>query len=247
MRPSISIIVPALNEEKNLKNTIDTILEAVNDRFSGFEIIIFDDNSCDSTGRIAQELKASNKNIRVIHNPRTMGFGYNFKKGVEAARNNYITMFPGDDDVKAGSMIDMFNLIGCADCIIGHTTNIPCDRPLWRRVISRIFTICMNAAFGLDLKYYNGIVIHRTDIIKNVSLTTYGFAFQAEALTKILRSGRSFAEVGIELKGRRYGRTSAFKIKNVISVAKTALRLFWIVNIKERKRYGEKGKRAASC
>jgi dolichol-phosphate mannosyltransferase len=243
MRPSISIIVPALNEERNLRPTVETILEAVDDRFWAFEVIIFDDHSNDSTGIIADALAMTNQNIKVIHNPSTMGYGYNFKRGVEVANFDYIVMFPGDDDVEGSSMQRMFELIGRADCVIGYTLNVPCDRPLWRRIISRFFTLSLNVAFGLNLRYYNGPVIHRKDIIKNIPLTTYGFAFQAEALTKILRSGHSFIEVGITLRGRRFGRTKAFKLKNVKSVIKTALKLFWTVRIRERKRYNKKGRR----
>lgn len=243
MKSSISIIIPALNEEKNLEATVETILGAVGDSFSRFEIIIFDDNSSDSTPQIAEELKESNKNIKVIHNPQTMGYGYNFKKGVELAENEYVTIFPGDNDLYEHSILAIFKLIGKADCIISHTTNIPCDRPLPRRIISRSFTIFLNIIFGLDLRYYNGVVIHRADIIKSLPLATYGFAFQADALTKILKSGHSFVEVGIELKGRRYGATKAFKMSNIISVVKTTARLFQSVYIKERKKYSEKPKR----
>lgn len=243
MKPSISIIVPALNEERNLRPTVETILRSVDDRFSRFEIIIFNDNSSDSTPQIAEELKKSNKNIRVIHNPKTMGYGYNFKKGVELAENEYITIFPGDDDLYEDSILAVFKLIGRADCVISHTTNVPCDRTLMRRIISRCFTIFLNTVFRLNLCYYNGVVIHRADIIKNLPLGTYGFAFQADALTKILRSGHSFVEVGIVLKGRRYGKTKAFKMSNVISVVKTAAGLFWRVYVKERALYNEKPRR----
>ncbi|MFH1867507.1 MAG: glycosyltransferase family 2 protein [Candidatus Omnitrophota bacterium] len=243
MKPSISIIVPALNEEKNLRPTVETILSAVNNSFSKFEIIIFDDNSSDFTLLIAEELRDSNKNIKVVHNDETMGFGYNFKKGVELAQNDYITIFPGDNDLYESSIIDIVKLIGSADCIISYTTNIPCDRPLWRRIISRCFTMTLNTIFGLGLRYYNGVVIHRADIIKDLTLTTYGFAFQAEALIKILKSGHSFTEVGIELKGRKYGTTKAFNIKNAISVLKTVAGLFSRIYIRERDIYSDKPKR----
>lgn len=243
MKPAISIIIPALDEEKNLRPTVETILGAVNDKFSDFEIIIFDDNSTDSTGMIADGLAKVNRNIKVVHNVKTMSCGYNFKKGVEIAEKDCITMFPGDDDVEGSSMRDMFNLIGCADCIISYPINIPCDRPLWRRVISKICNYAMNLIFGLDLQYYHGPTIYNRDIIKTIPITTHGFAYQAEALTKILRTGHSFVELGIRLKGRRYGKTNAFKIKNIISVARTVLRLFWRVYIKERGRYNKKGKR----
>jgi len=51
MRPTISVIIPALNEEENLKPT--NVLSAINGRFSDYEFLIFDDGSSDDTGAIA--------------------------------------------------------------------------------------------------------------------------------------------------------------------------------------------------
>ncbi|MCR4287786.1 MAG: glycosyltransferase, partial [Deltaproteobacteria bacterium] len=69
---SISLIVPCLNEEKNLQGAIDSIKKALNESgsFPDYEVLIFDDRSTDSTGAVAEEIKRREKNIRVIHNKR---------------------------------------------------------------------------------------------------------------------------------------------------------------------------------
>ena len=85
MKPSLSVIIPALNEARNIKGCVEEVLAAVDGRFSDYEILIFDDGSTDGTGAIADDIAVGNKQIRVIHNGRTMGFGYNYRTGVEQA------------------------------------------------------------------------------------------------------------------------------------------------------------------
>lgn len=238
MKPTISIIIPALNEESNIKPTVNNVLAALEGRFSNYELLIFNDGSTDRTGIVADALAASDKNIKVIHNEKNMGFGYNYKKGVELAKNDYIAMIPGDNEISGDSVKDIFGLVGKANIIIPYTLNF-WVRPFFRQLISRAFTNTMNLLFGLSLKYYNGPAIHKRKNIKNIPLSTSGYAFQAEILTRLIKSGYSYVEVGMNIRKRDYGVTKAFKLKNVISVLKTVAKLIWEIWIKERRKYNK--------
>lgn len=224
MKRTLSVIVPALNEEENIRSTVDTICAAIYHRFSDYEILVFDDASTDSTGVIADELSRQSEKVKVIHNNKTMGFGYNYRKGVELAKNDYIVMFPGDNEISGDSMSRMFALIGKADIIIPYTVNTNV-RPLSRRIISRSFTTLINVLFNLRVRYYNGPVIHRKEMIRSIPMTTDGYAYQAEILTRLIRSGCSYVEVGMRLQEREHGTTKAFALKNIVSVLKTVINL----------------------
>ncbi|MBM3252761.1 MAG: glycosyltransferase family 2 protein [Candidatus Omnitrophica bacterium] len=233
MKPTISVIIPALNEEKNIESTVKNILSAINDNFSDYEIIIFDDSSSDATGDIAEEISAANKRIRVIHNEKTMGLGYNYRKGIELARFEYISMIPGDNEIAPVSIKDIYSAIGRADIIIPHTVNYY-TRPMLRRFFSFLFTKTLNLLFNLRLNYYNGPVIHKKKLIKSVGLSTNSFAFQAEALVKLIKSGYSYIQIGMLLNERRYGRSKALHPKNIFGVVKTILVLFFDVYLFKR-------------
>ncbi len=225
MKPTISVIIPALNEENNITSTIENVLLTIGDKFSDYEIIVFNDCSSDRTGDIIEELAATNKKIKVINNKNTMGFGYNYRKGVELANYDYISMIPGDNEISLESINSMYSAIGKADMIIPYTVNF-WVRPLMRQYLSRIFTKTLNFLFNLRLNYYNGPVIHKREIIKSVHLSTDSFAFQIEALVKLVKSGHSFIQVGMFLKEREYGKSKAFRFKNIIGVLKTVIILF---------------------
>ncbi|MEK7142452.1 MAG: glycosyltransferase family 2 protein [Patescibacteria group bacterium] len=230
---NLSVIIPAYNEEKNIRSTVEGLVSVFkNKTFNDYEILIFNDKSTDKTGEIADNLAGEYKGVRVIHNPVNRGFGYNYKKGVELAQGKYALMIPGDDETDLGSIDSLLNSIGKADLILSYTANMEV-RKLFRRIVSGIFVKFLNAMFGLRLKYYNGICIHRTDLARKSVPTTFGFAFAAEMTIKLLKSGFSFVEVPIRIKPT--DKSSAFKAKNIISVIKTIISLFWRINIKRER------------
>jgi hypothetical protein len=101
----------------------------------------------------------------------------------------------------------------------------------------------MNLLFGLGVKYYTGTVIHRRELIRSVPISSTGFAYQAEALTRLLRSGHSYLEVGIQIQEREFGTTTMFSLKNIRNVLTIVARLFRDIRIRGRKGYNKRPKR----
>ncbi len=62
--PKISVIVPARNEEAQIRNGLTTLLQSTG---VDLEIIAVDDRSTDSTGRIMDEIAATDARLKVIH------------------------------------------------------------------------------------------------------------------------------------------------------------------------------------
>ena len=222
---TLSIIIPAFNEEKNIESTVKNAISAAEGKFSDYEILLFDDCSQDNTGIIADKLERVNSRIKVIHNRKNEGFAYSYKKGVELAKNDYLAMVPGDDEISGESVAEIFNLVGKADIIIPYTVNRQI-RSLSRQLISCFFTALVNFLFGLKLKYYNGPVVHKRELIQSIKIESKSFAFQAEALVQLIKRGCSFIEIGMYIKNRKYGKSKALRLNNILGVLKTIVELF---------------------
>ncbi len=233
-KPTMSFIVPALNEEKNIELAVQQILIAAQDRFSDYEIVLVDDGSTDTTGNIMENMAAQNDKIHVIHNPHNLGFGGAYKRGLAAAKFDYVMLFPGDNDVHAAGLVDVLSAVGKADIVIPYVINSHV-RSYFRRSISLGFTTLVNLLLGLRVRYYNGLVIHRADLLRQISITSDGFAYQAEILVKLLKRGNSYIEIGFLIDKRKMGKTKIFKPKNLLSVMGTILHLLWIVYFQGRK------------
>jgi len=247
-RPSISVIIPCLNEEGNVRGAVESVKQAIeaSARFGSYEMLIFNDGSTDATGEVADSLAASEKGVRVIHNPKNMGFGYNYTEGVRLATREYIIMVPGDNEIPAAAIEKIFSCVGMADVVVPYTAN-PEVRPLSRRIVSRLFVVIMNVLFGLRLKYYNGTCVIRSSLLKKVPLKTWGFAYMAAILVRLIRSGASYLEVGVMIQHRETGSSKAFAPKNVISVFSAIASLFWEVRIADRASYNAPVKRVEAA
>ena len=113
---------------------------------------------------------------------------------------------------------------GSADIIVSYPTNSHI-RPLGRRVLSWAFVWLVNHLTGLRLRYYNGLVIHRTELVRAHLPMTDSFAYQAEILTSMIRAGKSYVEVGAPISQRASGHSKALKLKNFIEVGKSLWRI----------------------
>ncbi len=233
----LSIIVPAYNEERGLEQAVRNLCSLLEkNKMNGvFEILIFNDCSRDKTGEIADRLAKDINSVRVFHNEKNRGLGFNFREGARQSRGEYVTWFPGDNENLPQSFIDTVSHMGEADVIIPYTANMAV-RPFSRRFVSKIYTVINNLFFGLRLRYYNGLSVYKKDLLL-VVLPRIGdsFAFSAQILVMLLKSGASFIEVPIKIQSKPGGRSSAFRFNNVIGVIKAILSLFWRINInKER-------------
>lgn len=239
MNKSISIIIPAYNEEGNLEGATQSVIDAVN--FAGiedYEILIFNDCSTDKTGEVADKLAKENKNIRVIHNSQNMGMGYSYVKGVQLAEKEFVTLIPGDNEIRSDAIGNILKELGKADIVMSYSAN-PEVRTRSRQIISKTFVKLLNFLFRLNVRYYHGVCLIRTNLARTLNLTNYGFGYLAETVVKLIRSGYGFIELPMYIQPRKYGKASAFKLKNVARVGKTILRLYWEIYFKERKKYNK--------
>ncbi len=229
-KKSLSIIIPAYNEEGNIRPTCEGMAALAQKYLEDYEILVFDDCSPDRTSEVVKDLQCVNPHIVLIRNEVNKGLGYNYRAGILKARCAYTIMVPGDNEVIADSLTEVFQSLGSTDIIVCSSTNAHV-RPFMRQLISRIFTFLVNAMFGLKVNYYNGPAIIRTDLAKENLPSTNSFAYMAVLLVYVLKLGATYTYSTFSLRPRKYGKTKAFEFKNVVTVISDILRLFWDVNI----------------
>jgi dolichol-phosphate mannosyltransferase len=223
-RPLLSIIVPALNEEKHLAESVAEGLKAADESGVACEIIVVDDGSMDRTSQVALRLSERDTRIRSVRNSRNLGLGGAYKQGLALARGSFVTWIPGDASHPAEGLVPVYRAIGGADIIVPLPTN-PEARTIQRRIISSLYTFVVNLLTGFKVPYYNGLSVHRTELLRAVPFETNNFGFQAEAIVRLLLRGASYQVVGTTITERQAGRTKAFRIRNVLSVVKTLGRI----------------------
>jgi glycosyltransferase involved in cell wall biosynthesis len=219
--PSLSIVVPAYNEAGNIIGTLENITAALSALPLAHEVLVVDDGSSDGTGELVTAHADRFPAVRLITNPRNLGFGATYRRGVESAALDHIVMVHGDNAWGAETLRELFSHVGAADLVIGYTRNMWQTRTWTRTAISKTFTLFVNVITGRRLKYYNGLQIHPAAVLKSLQIQSSGFGFQAEVLAKSLNLTDTFIEVPMDLTERQQGDSKAFRLKNAIDVMQT--------------------------
>ena len=226
----VSFVVTALNEEAHVAATVATIRAAAAGLLKDHEILLVDDGSTDRTGAVMEGLAAADPRLHVIRNPRNLGLGGAYKRGMAAARKDYVMWVSGDNAETAENLRNILRHVGRADIVIPVLVDQR-SRPWFRRFTSRLYVRLVNILFGLRIRYYNGAVVHRRELIQGVEITTDSFAYQTEALVRLLRAGHSYLEVPYTSATYSGVFSYAMRPKNVLRVCETLLRLFFWVRL----------------
>lgn len=103
MSELISIIIPVYNVEKYLKRCLESV---INQTYRNLEIILVDDGSKDSSGKICDEYAEQDKRIKVIHK-KNGGASSARNMGLDIAQGNYIGFIDSDDWIE----LDMYEYL----------------------------------------------------------------------------------------------------------------------------------------
>jgi teichuronic acid biosynthesis glycosyltransferase TuaG len=92
--PLISIVMPAYNAERYLKEAMDSVLKQT---YSNWELILIDDGSSDNTVEVATKVAANDSRIKFYINPENLGVSNTRNKGISLANGEWIAFLDSDD------------------------------------------------------------------------------------------------------------------------------------------------------
>lgn len=146
----ITIIIPVYNVEKYLRETIDA---AINQTYKNLEIILVDDGSTDSSGKICDEYVKKDNRIRVIHQ-ENKGLSGARNTGLDNAIGKYIMFSDSDDTFELDACEKLYNFIEKtnADYVVGNYINMDEDGTKWEKPV---FDIEKYTERKLSIEDYN--------------------------------------------------------------------------------------------
>ena len=225
---SLSVVVPALNEEDNIRLVIDELVSAVQSAVADWEVILIDDGSTDRTGEMADEMGAEQARIRVVHHERPHGFGASLAEGFLTSAKAAVTWIPADCENDPGELLKYLPLIEHVDIIIPYVTT-PEVRRFHRRMLSALFVRIINATFGTRFNSTNTTSIYRRAVFDVVKPRSTGFLINAETLVKAVKAGFNFADVPVGLRKRSQGDSKALSARSILNLMWEFLRLVaWV-------------------
>lgn len=107
MEEVVSVIVPVYNVEDKLEECITSIL---NQTYKNLDIILVDDGSFDSSGKLCDKYVKAHKNIRCIHK-KNEGLGLARNTALEYIEGKYVVFVDSDDSIKKEMIHDMLKVV----------------------------------------------------------------------------------------------------------------------------------------
>jgi glycosyltransferase involved in cell wall biosynthesis len=218
----VTIVVPALNEQTNLRSAINSIQQAATG-LQAYEIVIVNDGSVDQTGQIADQLTSEFPNISAVHNPVPYGVGWAFSHGLTTANFAHLTVVPGDNAYAAEGLAKMFAALGKAPLIVSRRDNQFRARPFWRALISHVYCRTVSLWFKLGLPDVHGAVIYPVKESRCILPVGNGYTYQLETLVRLKRNNIQHEVVPIELTPSESSK--AIRLRTMKSVMSACLTL----------------------
>lgn len=223
---SLSIVVPAYNEESRLPKTLERIHNYIVARAYPAEIVIVDDGSCDGTVRVVEEALKKYPELRLISNSTNRGKGFSVRHGMLKARGE-IALFTDADLSAPIEEADKLLAAICTqkyDVAIGSRASgelIEVHQSILRRMAGKIFNVLVRIGTGVNFGDtqcgFKAFRRESTRILFEQQLIA-GFGFDPEILFLARYHGLKVAEVPV-----RWAHVAGTKVH----VFTDSLRMFW--------------------
>ncbi|MBY8987068.1 MAG: glycosyltransferase [Candidatus Lokiarchaeota archaeon] len=217
---NISVVVPAYNEENDLRNSINIIYKYLTNLIdSNFEILIVENGSTDNTAIIAKELQGEYSNVKT-YSLDTPSFGGAYRYGILHANYDMVTLYPVDLAFSLDFIGRAYRLIEKYPIILGvrfHQKS-KVDRPFIRTLISKIHTMLVNTLFRTRYNDVDCLKAFQTDIGKKLVryTTSDGPFIEVELVYLLKKSGLKFLEIPINHIEKEIARHPFYIIRSIL-------------------------------
>lgn len=117
--PLLSVIIPAYNYGRFLKQTISSVLDQ---GYDDIEILVLDNASTDGTPDVVASF-AKEPCVRYLCNSRNVGPSYNVLNGIQIAQGRYLSLLMADDYYNPGYLSSLLpRLLRKPEAVVGYTS-----------------------------------------------------------------------------------------------------------------------------
>jgi glycosyltransferase involved in cell wall biosynthesis len=219
LKPLLSVVVPAYNEERTLAGVVSKLLLV-----PGLaEIVIVDDASSDKTYEIATRLAQEYEQVRVLRQPQNRGKTAALRAGIAETRGEIVLIQDADYEYDATEIPGLIQPIvdGVADAVYGSRFLVrKAARVLYfnHYLANKALTFLSNIFTNVNLSdVETGYKAFRGEVIRSMNLTATGFGFEIEVTAKLAKLRCALYEVPISYYGRTYEEGKKIRAKDAFA------------------------------
>ena len=226
MRPALSVVLPAYNEEGNIERVVRDAAAAAADLAPPYEIVVVDDGSRDATPAILARLSAElGERLRVVRHPGNEGYGAALRNGFRATTGELVFYTDSDNQFDLRELAGILPLMTEVDAVLGF--RIDRQDPWMRKAVSGGFNRLSSAAFGMSVRDLNcSFKLFRGDLLRALPIDSTDFFVDTELVARIHRGGWRYVQRGVHHYPRTSGR-STVRPGDVPRTLKSLVRMWW--------------------
>ncbi len=216
----LSIIIPAYNEEKSIKELLEKVLAVdLKDLHLEKEMIVVDDGSSDTTVEKIKEIQKKHSNIVLLKHEKNIGKGAAIRTGIKESTGDIILIQDADLEYEPNEYLKLLKpfenpetnvVYGTRYKIISEEqkTNLRFKHKkgyilayVGGRILTFLTNVLYNAKISDEATCYK---VFRTKALKTIKLDCTKFEFCPEVTAKICKKGYKIKEVPISYKPRTF-------------------------------------------
>ncbi|KHD89592.1 MAG: dolichyl-phosphate beta-glucosyltransferase [Bdellovibrio sp. ArHS] len=240
MKTSISIVIPAYNEERRLPRTLRGLQEFISAEHAGWElqeVLVVNDGSTDATVAEIEQLQNEFSLLRLISLPRNQGKGAAVHAGMNEARGEWILIADADMATPWDELNKIFPATSRADLVMGSRGLVQSQierRQHWvRQNMGKTFNKIIKLVVGLPFqdtqcgfKLLRNDAVFRSEILPRLQVQR--FAWDVELILLLLRRNKVVTEIPIRWRHQDFSH---------VHIVRDSLEMLWaVIKLKMRLR-----------
>lgn len=231
----LSIIIPAYNEEKRIRPTLNEYASFFYNLYKkDFEILVILNACTDKTLDVVKEVSKKYKEIRCIDISKKIGKGGAIIRGFKLTKGELVGFVDADNATKVKVFNDLIEKLNGFDGVVASRwikgARINKKQPFLRRIASRAFNLIVRMLFGINISDTQcGAKLFRKKAVDAVAdkLGITKWAFDIDLLYQLDKKGFKIGEIPTEWHDREESKLKIGKASLEMLLAVIRLRLIY--------------------
>jgi len=228
----LSIFFPMWNEEEYLERAVNAATEISEElmaagTISDYEVVIVDDASTDATPRLADEMSAANRRVKVVHHPVNRKLGGSMKSGFEASSGDIVLYTDADLPFDMRELHKALRLMHQYEADVVAAYRFDRTGEGYVRVIySFFYNLLVRVLFGCRFRDVNfAFKLVRRRVLDRITLQSEGSFIDAELMVSAKKMGMEVVQFGVDYFPRTRGVSTLSSPNVILKILKEAFAL----------------------
>ena len=217
---SLNILIPLKNEEKSIKNLIQTLSPVLKLIKQKTIITLINDHSSDKTFEVLKKYQEKLSFLKVYNNEKPTGFGNAIRFGIEKNQEDAVIIFMGDCSDNPNDIMEYVKYLDKGyDCVFGSRFiegSKLNDYPYFKLIFNRVANYFIKILFFIEYNdITNAFKAYKKNTLESCNpIISQHFNINAELALKSIVRGFKYKVIPISWSNRKEG-VSKFNIKEM--------------------------------